>query len=152
LRTRFFEVAKGFEDKNINLPRRTTKHAAGYDLEAAEDVIIKPFHKVGKPTLVPTGIKVFLQEDELLLLCNRSSNPTKRGLVMINGIGIIDADYYGNPTNDGAMSYNFINIKDEDILIKKGERIGQAIFQKYLITDDDNAEGERLGGFGSTDK
>ena len=48
--------------------------------------------------------------------------------------------------------FAFYNIKDEDIEIKKGEAIGQAVFQKYLVVDDDNAEGERLGGFGSTNK
>lgn len=149
---RGFEVAKGFEDKNINLPVRKTKYSAGYDVEAAEDVIIPSFKKGMKPTLVKTGIKAYMADDEVLILANRSSNPSKKGLVMANSIGVIDKDYYGNPDNDGHFMFSFFNIKDEDIEIKKGDAIGQAIFQKYLIADDDVASGERIGGFGSTNK
>ena len=149
---RGFEIAKGFEDKGINLPERKTKFSAGYDVEAAEDCIIPSFQKGNKPTLVKTGIKAYMQDDEVLILCNRSSNAGKKGLVMANGIGIIDKDYYGNPDNDGHFMFSFFNIKEEDIEIKKGDVIGQAIFQKYLVTDDDSAEGERVGGFGSTSK
>ena len=149
---RGFEVAKGFEDKNINLPVRKTKYSAGYDVEAAEDVVIPSFKKGMKPTLVKTGIKAYMAEDEVLILANRSSNPGKKGLILANSIGVIDRDYYGNPDNDGHIMFAFYNIKDEDVEIKKGDCIGQAIFQKYLITDNDTAEGERVGGFGSTSK
>ena len=76
--------------------------------------------------------------------------PKKKGLIMANSVGVIDKDYYGNPDNDGHIMFAFYNIKEEDIEIKKGEAIGQALFQKYLITDDDKAEGKRMGGFGST--
>ena len=93
-----------------------------------------------------------MTDDEVVLLYNRSSNPKKIGLIMANSVGVIDKDYYGNPDNDGHIMFAFYNIKEEDIEIKKGEAIGQAIFQKYLTTDDDKAEGERLGGFGSTGK
>ena len=93
-----------------------------------------------------------MPEDEYLMLCNRSSNPKKKGLVMANSIGIIDSDYYENPDNDGHFMFTFFNIKAEDIEIKKGDVIGQAIFQKYLTVDNDKAEGERVGGFGSTSK
>lgn len=149
---RGFEIAKGFEDKGINLPIRKTKYSAGYDIEAAEDVVIPAFKPGMNPTLIKTGLKAYMQDDEVLLLYNRSSNPKKKGLVMANSVGVIDKDYYGNPDNDGHFMFSFFNIKDEDILIKKGEAIGQAVFQKYLITDDDNAKGERVGGFGSTNK
>ena len=149
---RGFEVAKGFEDKQINLPMRKTKYSAGYDIEAAEDTVVPSFKKGMSPTLVKTGLKSYMQEDEVLLLYNRSSNPKKKGLIMANSVGVIDKDYYENPDNDGHFMFAFFNIKDEDIVIKKGEAIGQAIFQKYLITDNDNAEGERIGGFGSTSK
>ena len=149
---RGFEVVKGFEDKEINLPERKTKYSAGYDIEAAEDVIIPSFKKGINPTLVKTGIKAYMPEDEYLMLCNRSSNPKKKGLIMANSVGVIDKDYYGNPDNDGHIMFAFYNIKEEDIEIKKGEAIGQALFQKYLITDDDKAEGKRMGGFGSTRK
>ena len=149
-KVRGFEIAKGFEDKGINLPERKTKYSAGYDVEVAEDVIIPSFKKGMKPTLVKTGIKAYCPEDEYYMLVNRSSNPGKKGLVLANSVGIVDKDYYGNENNDGHIMFAFYNIKDEDIEIKKGERIGQAIFTPYLTVDNDNAEGERNGGFGST--
>ena len=149
---RGFEIAKGFEDKNINLPVRKTKYSAGYDVEAAEDVVIPSFKKGMAPTLIKTGIKAYMPDDEYLLLANRSSNPKKKGLILANSVGVVDKDYYGNPDNDGHIMFAFYNIKDEDVEIKKGDAIGQAIFQKYLITDEDDASGDRVGGFGSTDK
>ena len=151
-RTRGFEVAKGFEDKNINLPVRKTKYSAGYDIEAAEDTVVPSFKKGVNPTLIKTGLKAYMQDDEVLMLYNRSSNPKKKGLILANSVGVIDKDYYGNVDNDGHIMFAFYNIKDEDIVIKKGEAIGQGVFQKYLVTEDDNAEGERVGGFGSTSK
>ena len=151
-RVRGFEVAKGFENEGVNMPVRKTKFSAGYDIEAAEDCVIPAFRLGQKPTLVKTGLKAYMQEDEYLMLCNRSSNPFKKGLVLANSIGIIDADYYGNPDNDGAFMYAFYNMFDKDVEIKKGDVIGQAIFKKYEIIDGDIAEGERVGGFGSTSK
>lgn len=151
-KVRGFEIAKGFEDKGINLPVRKTKYSAGYDVEAAEDCVIPSFKKGNKPTLVKTGIKAYMADDEVLILANRSSNPGKKGLILANSIGVIDKDYYGNPDNDGHIMFAFYNVKEEDIEIKKGDAIGQAIFQKYLVTDDDIATGERTGGFGSTNK
>ena len=140
-----FEVAKGFEEAGINLPVRKTKYSAGYDVEAAEDCIIPAFKPDQKPTFIKTGIKAYMPEDEYLLITNRSSNPKKNGLVLANGVGIIDGDYYGNPDNDGHIMFAFFNVKSEDVEIKKGERIGQAIFQKFAIVDNDTAEGERVG-------
>ena len=147
---RGFEIAKGFEDAGINLPARSTKNSAGYDIEAAEDVTIPAFKLGQKPVLVKTGLKAYMQSDEVLILANRSSNPGKKGLILANSIGVVDSDYYGNPDNDGHIMFAFFNFKDEDIEIKKGERIGQGMFQKYLVTDNDIAGGERTGGFGST--
>ena len=149
---RGFEIAKGFEDKNINLPERKTKFSAGYDVEAAEDIIIPSFKKGIKPTLVKTGIKSYMKDNEYLMLVNRSSNPGKRGLILANSVGIIDKDYYGNPDNDVHIMFALFNIKDEDIEIKKGDCIGQAIFMPFLMADGDNAKGKRMSGFGSTDK
>ena len=151
-KVRGFEVAKGFEDKKINLPVRKTKYSAGYDVEAAEDCVVPVFKPGIAPTLIKTGIKAYMQDDEMLCLYNRSSNPKKKGLILANSIGIVDSDYYENPDNDGHIMYAFFNFKAEDVEIKKGERIGQAIFQKYLVTDNDIAQGERTGGFGSTNK
>ena len=149
---RGFEIANGFEKAGINLPIRKTKYSAGYDIEAAEDCIIPSFKKGMKPTLVKTGLKAYMMEDEVLILANRSSNPGKKGLILANSIGVIDSDYYGNPDNDGHIMFAFFNIKDEDIEIKKGDTIGQGIFQKFLTVDNDLAEGKRIGGFGSTNK
>ena len=152
MRQRGFEIAKGYEDKDINLPVRKTKYAAGYDFEAAEDTIVPVFTPGTNPTLIKTGIKAYMLDDEMLCLYNRSSNPKKKGLVLANSVGIIDKDYYGNPDNDGHIMFAFYNFKSEDVLIKKGECIGQGIFEKYLLADEDIASGDRTGGFGSTDK
>ena len=152
MRKRGFEVAKGWEDKNINLPVRKTARSAGYDVESAEDVVIPVFEVGCKPTLIHTGLKAYCQDDEWYMLANRSSNPGKKKLVLANGIGIIDADYYGNPDNDGEFMFAYYNIGKEPLEIKKGDIIGQVVFQKFLIADDDNATGSRTGGFGSTDK
>ncbi len=147
---RGFEVVKGYEDKNINLPIRKTAHSAGYDIEAAEDITIPMFKPGIKPTLIPTGLKAYCQPDECFVLLNRSSGP-KKGFILANSVGLIDSDYYGNPDNDGHLFFAYFNCSDHDIEVKKGDVIGQAVFQKYLIVDNDNATGERLGGFGSTD-
>lgn len=151
MRLRGFEIAKGYEDKDIHLPVRKTKNSAGYDVEAASDIVIEPYKNGMKPTLIPTGLKAYCQDDEYYILVNRSSGP-KKGLVMANSIGIIDADYYGNESNDGHFYFQYWNFGDKPLEIKKGDVIGQVIFQKYLTIDDDNATGMRTGGFGSTNK
>lgn len=151
-KVRGFEVAKGFENMDIHLPVRKTRCSAGYDIEAAEDTIIPAFKPGMKPTLVKTGLKAYMMEDEMLCLYNRSSNPGKKGLILANSVGIVDSDYYENSDNDGHIMFAFINVKGEDVEIKKGDAIGQAIFEKFLMADDDKAEGQRMGGFGSTSK
>ena len=148
---RGFEIAKGWEDKEINLPIRKTKHSAAYDLEAAEDILLPSFKMGMKPSLIPTGLKAYMMEDEVLMIFPRSSSPKKQGILFPNSVGVIDSDYYGNVDNDGHIFVQCINIKDQDVLIKKGEPVAQGIFQKYLVVDDDNATGTRVGGFGSTD-
>lgn len=151
MRKRGFEIAKGWEDKGINLPKRSTKNSAGYDIEAAEDITIEPFKNGMKPTLIATGLKAYCEPDEWFMLANRSGGP-KKGFLFPHSFGIIDSDYYGNETNDGHLYVQCINIKDEPLVIKKGDVIAQVVFMKYLITDDDKTEGIRTGGFGSTDK
>lgn len=150
-RLRGFEIAKGWEDKHINLPIRKTAHSAGYDVEAAETITIPMFTRGCKPTLIPTGLKAYCQDDECYLLLNRSSGP-KKGFILANSVGLIDADYYGNPDNDGHFYFAYFNCSDHDIEVKKGDVIGQVVFQKYLTVDNDNATGKRIGGFGSTSK
>lgn len=147
---RGFGIVEEYKDKGINLPVRKTKFSAGYDVEAAEDVII-PAYKFGtKPTLIPTGLKAYCAEDEYYMLVNRSSGP-KKGFIMANSIGIVDSDYYNNESNEGHFYFQYFNFSDKDLEVKKGDVIGQVIFQKYLTVDDDKAEGVRAGGFGSTD-
>lgn len=151
MKQRGFEIAKGWEDKGINLPVRKTKNSAGYDVEAAEEMVIPPYKPGQKPTLIPTGLKAYCMEDEWYMLANRSSGP-KKGFVMANSIGIIDSDYYENESNDGHFYFQYYNFGTQDLIVKKGDVIGQVIFQKYLLADNDIAEGTRTGGFGSTDK
>ena len=103
-----------------------------------------------KPTLVPTGIKCEMPKDMYLELSVRSSCPLKHWLILANGVGVIDADYYNNPDNEGHIFFQIINLSPFDIILHKGDTIGQGIFHKYYTVDDDAAEGERTGGFGST--
>lgn len=103
-----------------------------------------------KPTLVSTGMKCKLDPGTYLELSVRSSSPLKYWLVLANGVGIIDADYYNNPDNEGEIFFQLINLSPFDIKLQKGETIGQGIIKPYLITEDDAAAGERTGGFGST--
>ena len=153
MKNRGFEIAKGWEDKNINLPIRKTRNSAGYDIEAAEDIVIPPFKNGIKPVLVHTGLKAYCKSNEWFMLANRSSGPFKKNLVLANSIGIIDSDYYGNESNDGEFMYAYYNMGTEDLEIKKGDVIGQVVFMSYLVTDNDIVESEvRTGGFGSTDK
>lgn len=157
--SRKFEVAKGWEDKGIHLPVRQTKNAAGYDFEAAEDVTIPPIWRslsLGapiKPVLVPTGVKAKMEKDEALFMYNRSGNPLKKFLLLGNGAGVVDSDYYGNESNDGAIMFQFWNFSIFEVTIKKGERIGQGVFKKFLVTDDDALvkKSTRRGGHGSTE-
>ena len=151
MKARGFEVVKEYVNKGINLPVRKTKHSAAYDIEAAEEVVLPSFKKGMKPTLIPTGLKAYMQSDEVLLIVPRSSGPKKQGISFPHHVGVIDSDYYDNPDNEGHIFVQCINLKDEDVVIKKGETVAQAIFQKYLTVDNDSAEGKRTGGFGSTD-
>ena len=151
MKTRGFEIAKGWEDKNINIPVRKTAHSAAYDIEAAEDTIVPVFKPGIKPTLIPTGLKAYCQNDECYFLLNRSGGP-KKGLLTPHGFGLIDADYYENPDNDGHFLVQVFNCSDHELHIKKGDTIAQVMFTKYLICDGDKATGKRQGGFGSTDK
>lgn len=105
-----------------------------------------------RPTLVSTGMKCKLDPGTYLELSVRSSTPLKHWIVLANGVGIIDADYYNNPDNEGEIFFQLINLSPYNIILKKGEKIGQGIIKQYLTTEDDAATGDRLGGFGSTTK
>lgn len=185
-----FEVVSRFVDAGIAIPVRSTAHSAGYDLAAAEDIVIPPYgaweHTLAeeaadlfadedghdfvmraltldemaaltkrtkaKPTLISTGLKCQLDPGTYLQLSVRSSTPLKYWIILANSIGVIDADYYNNPDNEGEIFLQVINLSPYHIKIKKGDVIGQGIITPYLTTDDDAATGERLGGFGSTSK
>lgn len=156
---RRFAVVSSYPS-TLPLPVRSTANSAGYDFFAPEDITIpsillfnpndKAIIGFGKPTLVKTGVKAYMNKDEVLYLFNRSSNPSKKGLILANGTGVVDSDYVDNPDNEGEIGFLFYNITRHDITIKKGEKIGQGVFQKFLIADGDEAEGDRSGGFGST--
>lgn len=143
---RGFQIVSAFADKGIHLPARKTARSAGYDIEAAETVVLAP-HAV---TVVPTGLKAYMEGDEYLAIHIRSGISIKKGLMLVNSVGIIDSDYYDNPHNEGHIMIAYYNTNDVPLTLEKGERIGQGIFTKYLATSDDAATGERLGGFGST--
>lgn len=176
---RGFEIVSKYQNENLTLPKRATEKAAGYDFASACDMTIPSIWKTGlmhafaiikaqkdldqqaimdsekalKPFLVPTGIKAYMQPNEVLIIANRSSNPLKRNLVIPNGIGVIDADYYNNESNEGEIFVQILNFGIVDRKIKKGDRIGQGIFMPYLLADKD--EGPKLtrnGGFGSSGK
>ena len=146
MKTRGFELVTTYQDAGLTLPVRSTAHAAGYDFSAAETVILQ----AGEIKLIPTGIKAYMQAGEVLYLYDRSSNPRKKGLVMIISFGVIDGDYYGNPDNEGHIFAQMKNITDGVVQVTKGERIAQGVFVPYLLADADDAAGTRVGGFGST--
>ena len=174
-----FEKVSKYESADIVMPIRKTSQSAGYDLAAAEDYIIPSIWQMVKeakeiwpvpdneyvttemmadftkqtglkPTLVSTGVKCKLDPGTWLMLSARSSFPLKHWLVVANGIGEIDADYYNNSSNEGEIFFQVFNLSPFAIQIKKGEAIGQGTILPYFITENDNASGERIGGFGST--
>lgn len=171
---RGFEVVTKYQNQGIRIPKRATALSAGYDIEAAENITLPSIWQAilanqgvneayeGRPlpeanttflgsTLVPTGLKAYMPDDEYLLLANRSSNPMKRQLALPNGIGVIDADYYNNDKNEGEIFVQLINYGLEDVTIKKGERIAQGIFTPYRTIDETGTTFQkRTGGFGSS--
>ena len=146
---RGFELIEGM---NGELPIKATIHSAGVDFIASSDITIPAFRFKGQATLVPTGVKAFMQKDEYLQIFARSSIPVNLGLIMSNGVGIVDADYYNNPKNEGHIMIEFNNLTNEHITIEKGTRIAQGIFNKVLpVTHGVRLKNDtRNGGFGST--
>lgn len=103
-----------------------------------------------KVTLVSTGVKCHLEPGQYLELSVRSSTPLKHWVILGNSVGIIDADYYNNPDNEGEIFFQLINLAPYAIQLKQGDRIGQGIIHNYITVDGDEAAGARTGGFGST--
>ena len=133
----------------IQLPVRSDASSAGYDFYTPVDIIILP----GERCLVWTDIKAYMQPSEVLMLYVRSSIGVKKGVVLSNGTGIIDASYYNNTINDGCIGISLFNTSEKEVKILAGERIAQGVFMEYLVSDDDIVLGElREGGFGSSGK
>lgn len=144
---RGFKIARGYKD--VIIPKRSTHLSAGYDFYVAVDITLNP----GEKGLIETGVKAYMKDDEVLKIYMRSSIAKTSTLSLPNGVGIIDADYYGNETNDGAIFILLHNYGNEPITLKKGDRIAQGIFEKYLLSDEESKPVvSRLGGFGSTGK
>lgn len=149
MKIRGFEIAKGFEQNvHVVLPHRKTKGSAGYDLTIVEPITLQP----GQRGLAKTGLKAYMQDNEVLEVYIRSSIGMKKGVWLPNSVGIIDADYYGNSENDGHIMIALYNSTEEVITFEAGERLAQAIFKSYLTIDgeDDRFFDTRTGGFGST--
>ena len=173
----YFKPVSKYADAELALPERKTEMSAGYDFVVAEDCILLPYenhmnllrecfqpdHAItidemaamtketkAKPTLVSTGMKCHLPRGYYLELSVRSSTPLKNWIILANGVGIIDADYYDNPDNEGEIFFQLINLSPFPILLHKGDIIGQGIIKPYLTTKNDTTTVVRTGGFGST--
>ena len=133
--------------ESIKLPKRSTKHSAGYDIRSIEDIVINPLES----KIIKTGLKVCMNDDEVFLIVDRSSFGYKYDITLSNSVGVIDSDYYNNSDNEGHFSIKLINHGNKSLHIKIGDRIAQGLFIKYLKVDnEEDIENQRTGGFGST--
>ena len=127
------------DDKELydgyTIPQRDSDLTAGYDILLLEDITIKPKEIIK----IPTGLKSIFNKDEVLLLVVRSSMGFKYNIRLCNQVGVIDADYYNNPDNEGHIFVKIQNEGDKEVAIKKGDAIAQCIFMKFLITDSDKS-------------
>ena len=150
MKIRGFEKIAKYAEVDFPLPERKTELSAGYDFCLPEEVTLEP----GKLQLVPTGVKAYMQAGEWLGMHIRSSMAVKKHLMLVNNVGIIDADYYNNTDNEGHIMLALLNMGQEKVVLPKGERVAQGIFYTYLTADGDEkvAKSVRGGGFGSTSK
>ena len=150
MKIRGFEKIAKYAEVDFPLPERKTELSAGYDFCLPEEVTLEP----GKLQLVPTGVKAYMQAGEWLGMHIRSSMAVKKRLMLVNNVGIIDADYYNNPDNEGHIMLALLNMGTETVVLPKGERVAQGIFYSYLTADGDEkvTKAVRGGGFGSTSK
>jgi len=142
-RIRGFEAVTGFD---VKLPVRGTRFSAGHDIASIKNIVIAP----GTIKMIPTGLKAYMKDNEWLGLYIRSSVAKKLGLTMANNVGIIDADFYNNPDNEGHIHVMLKNCTDAAVTISAGDRVAQGIFQQYFTTDNDDVNTKRVGGTGST--
>ncbi len=149
-RDTFGEMADaGVVYDEIKLPRRATKGSAGYDFFLTADISLKP----GETAKIPTGIRAEMEDGWVLKIYPRSGLGFKFRLRLNNTVGIIDSDYFYSD-NEGHIFIKITNESNEgkNLELKRGEAFAQGIFLEYGITFDDDAEGIRNGGFGSTSK
>ena len=135
--------------KDFDLPTRATKHSSGYDFHSPIDCVIGP----GETTFFSLEVKCSIKDNEFLMVVPRSSLGFKgtNHITLTNTVGIIDSDYYNNPSNEGVIGLKLHNFGPEPFIIHKNDKVVQGIFVKFDTTDDDNVNNERIGGFGSTD-
>lgn len=132
---------------SYNLPVRHTNCSAGYDFESVLSFELQP----GEIKKIPTGIKVQMNQDEMLMIVVRSSTGFKYNVRMCNQVGIIESDYYNNSSNEGHMWIAIQNEGTEVFKVEAGDRIAQGIFVKFLTVDEEEKiDNERNGGLGST--
>lgn len=129
---------------NIKLPQRATKGSAGYDFFIPFSVNLPN----GVSKAIPTGIRCKMDEDVVLMLYPRSGLGFKYGISLVNTTGVIDSDYY-YADNEGHIMVKFRNPGDR-VELESGKAIMQGVFMPYFITEDDEVERVRTGGFGST--
>lgn len=133
--------------ESYSLPVRKTKLAAGYDLEILEDFVLEP----GECIKIPTGVKFCCEPDECFMIIVRSGVGFKYNVRLTNQVGLIDADYYNNPKNEGHMWLSIQNHGTEAFYGKKGDAVCEGVFLKYLTVDnEEEILNERNGGLGST--
>ena len=145
---KFEIVTKRTSNCEIKMPHRATKNSAGYDFYSTIECVIEP----NTTKLIFSDIKAQFPNDEVLILCT-TSGMGKRGVMLANGIGIIDADYYNNENNEGNLGFMLRNLGIEPYVVKVGDKIGQGIFTNFFAVDDEEEiTAERVGGFGSTVK
>lgn len=152
------EMAKSFDGDFIELgmhtegyiiPTYMTEKAVGADCFAGQDVTIQP----GEIKAVPIGVKAKFDGEELgLFPFIRSSIPKKKGLMLANGVGVVEEDYHGNPDNDGNIGFMFFNFRSEPVTIKRFERIGQLVLLPIKRFDNAGRAGLERGASGSTGK
>lgn len=150
MKLRGFEKITKYANVDFPMPERKTQKSAGYDFCLPEDIVLEP----GKMQLVPTGIKAYMQDGEYLGMHIRSSMAVKKRIMLMNNVGIIDADYYNNVDNEGHIMLALLNTGSEPLALPKGECVAQGIFYNYLVADGDadSEKAVRGGGFGSTSK
>ena len=142
-----FELCKNAITET-RLPERSSKHSAGYDFFTPVDITIAP----NETKMILTHVKAQMDSDKVLLILPRSSMGIKRHVVLANSTGVIDADYYNNPDNEGNIGIVLYNYGTEVQKFKTGDKVAQGIFVNYCCTNDDVATAERIGGIGSTGK